>query len=105
MQEERLQNRENSGAEEDNAGSFLLGSAGAVIGLVTGFFLFVATYKPFTGLGGTPVWQVCLMDGLIIMVVGALAFVFRRKTAFLQGILISAALLFVLNGFCGLSGR
>ena len=86
------------------ADSFLLAVVGALVALIGGFALFAATYQPLTGLGNTPVWKISLMDGVIISAVGALAFVFRKKTAFLQGILISAALLFILNGFCGLGG-
>jgi len=105
MREKQPPDSENFGTDEGGAGPFLLGCAGAAIGIIAGFFLFVTTYKPFTGLGDTPAWQVSLMDGFIITGAGTLAFVFRKKTAFLQGILISAAFLFILNGFCGLGAR
>lgn len=105
MQKERPPNREDFSADEGNVGSFLMGCAGAAMGLIAGCFLFAATYKPFTGVSGPSLWRVPLIDGLIILAVGTLAFMPRKKTAFLQGILISAALLFVVNGFCGFGGR
>jgi hypothetical protein len=105
MQEEPPPKPEDFSRDESKAGSFLLGFVGAVTGLVAGFLLFVTTYRPISGLGGTPVWQVSVMDGAIIAAAGAFAFVFRKKSAFLQGIMISASFLFIVNGLCGLSGR
>ena len=103
------QNQRSERHEKENGDpavwSILLGFIGGVFGLVAGFFLFVWSYRPFTGLGKTPVWQVSLMDGIIIAGTGGAAFLLRKKSAFLQGILISAALLFIVNGLCGISGK
>jgi hypothetical protein len=81
------------------------GVVGAALGLFAGFFLFVWSYRPLSGLGNTPVWQVSLADGGLISVVGLAAFWFRKKSGFVQGIFIAAVLVFIANGLCGLSGR
>jgi len=83
----------------------LSGVAGATLGLFAGFFLFVWSYRPLSGLGNTPIWQVSLADGVLISVVGLAAFWFRKRSGFVQGICIAAAILFIVNGLCGLSGR
>ena len=105
-----MQPEENAGGNDNQRGdsavwSILSGSAGISVGLLSGFFLFVWSYRPLTGLGNTPIWQVSVMDGILIIFVGGVAFRFRKKSGFVQGIVISAVLLFIVNGLCGLGGR
>jgi Na+/H+-translocating membrane pyrophosphatase len=95
----------NDGQSRDSAvWSILLGFFGFLVGLVAGFILFVLTY-PFEGSGRTPVWQVSTFDGVVIVIVGGLAYAFRKRSYFLRGIVISAAMLFIVNGLCGVNGR
>jgi hypothetical protein len=97
-----------NGPEKENTeegGSLLDAVLGCVVGLVGGFFLFASTYQPFTGLAGARAWEVPLVDGIVIALVGVAAFTFRKRSAFVQGILASAALLFVMNGLCGISTK
>lgn len=84
--------------------SILLGFIGLLVGLIAGFVLFASSY-PFLGPPTTPVWKVSIVDGLVISVVGVAAFRFRRRSSFIQGVLISSAILFIVNGLCGVSGR
>jgi len=85
------------------AWSTLKGLLGFMVGSIAGFLLFVWTY-PWNGSEQTPVWQISVFDGIVISTVGGLAYRFRKHSRFWQGIFISAALLFILNGLCGISG-
>src|SRR5579863_9370516 len=76
--------------------STLLGFLGIVVGLAAGLVLFISTY-PFEGSGSTPIWQISAFDGIVIVLIGGLAYAFRKHSYFLRGILISAGLLFIVN--------
>ena len=81
---------------------WLLGFLGFAIGVIGGFLLFASTY-PFNSSGPMPVWKASVLDGVVIAAVGTLAYVFRRRTYFLRGVLVSASLLFIVNGLCGVT--
>ena len=80
---------------------WLLGFLGFAIGVIGGFLLFVSTY----GFENPPMpaWKASVLDGVVIAAVGTLAYVFRRRTYFLRGVLVSASLLFIVNGLCGVT--
>jgi len=85
-------------------GSTLLAMLGCVVGLVAGFILFACSY-PFLGPATPNTWKVSVVDGIVITAVGLVAYRFRQKSAFLQGLMVSAAFLFIVNGLCGVSGK
>jgi hypothetical protein len=87
-----------------SAKAVLLAIAGFFVGIVAGFMLFVSSY-PFLGPSTAKYWKVSLVDGLVIAAVGVVAYRFRKKSAFIQGILVSASFMFIVNGLCGISGR
>ena len=102
--EEQQPDQQTEKSGDPGVWSILLGFFGFLVGLATGFVLFVSTY-PFEGSGHTPVWQISVFDGMVIVMVGGLACAFRKHSYFLRGIFISAGMLFIVNGICGVSGR
>ena len=98
------QNGERTSHDALTSGSILLAILGCAVGLIAGFVLFVCSYQ-FLGPPTSNTWKVSILDGIVITAVGLAAYRFRKKSAFLQGIIVSAALLFIVNGLCGISGR
>ena len=77
-------------------------ASGIFVGLVAGFFLFAATY-PWLGSASTRIWPIILQDGVIIFIVGAIAYNFRHKSPFFPGLLTALSMVFIVNGLCGVS--
>lgn len=77
---------------------------GFVLGIIAGFVLFVGTY-PFLGHSRNPLWQIAVFDGVVITAVGLFAYFFRKRSFFFRGLLAATAVLFLVNGLCGVSGK
>jgi hypothetical protein len=90
--------------EQDTSESSTLSAVfGFLVGLVAGVVLFVSTY-PWDSSGTVRFWHISVFDGIVIATVGGLAYPFRKRSGFWQGVFISAAMLFIVNGLCGISG-
>ena len=91
------------GDEDVGSSGCLWSGIGLLGGLFAGVVLFTATY-PWDGSDKTPISRVAIVDGVVIVSVGAIAYGFRKKSSIAQGLLVGAAILFILNGLCGLGG-
>jgi hypothetical protein len=90
--------------EDEGAGGCSWPIFGLLVGLFGGFILFTTTYPWLAGGDRTSVVRIAIQDGIVFLCAGGIAYHFRKKSGIAQGLLVAAAILFILNGFCGLGG-